>query len=81
MFKVFDTISRIVGGCDESLRIMITTAVLMSMIMGGVVLHNYVGGLLTGAGAAIIGVSVIGVMIEDYQSQKAQNEQKETDSG
>lgn len=66
MDRLIHRIVNIVTSCDESLRIIITTAALVALIMGGIALNNFYGGLLTGLGLGIILVSLFGVIYEQY---------------
>ena len=71
MDRLIHRIVQVVTGCDESLRIILTTAALVALIMGGIALNNFYGGLLTGLGLGIILVSLFGVVYEQYVLNQA----------
>ena len=77
MFRVLDGIVNVITRCDESLRLILTTAALVALIMGGLALHNFYGGLMVGLGVGIILLSLTGVVYEEYLEEKAKQGRKE----
>lgn len=74
MFRLLDGIIRSVVDCDESVRLILTTAVLVTLILGGIALHNFYGGCMVGFGTGIILISLAGVMYEDYLERQSRRE-------
>lgn len=77
MFSLPDKIIGLIANCNESLRLILTTAALVALIMGGIALHNFYGGLLTGFGVAVITLSLFGVIYEQYLEDRAETAKKE----